>query len=496
MKAAAARPPALPVVAIAIALAAGGCTVGPTYERPALAVPADWRTPTTVSATAADGAWWTSFGDPAIDALVAEALASSPDIAIAAARVDEYLGRYGQTRAAQFPAVGLEPGSTQVSRQRASRLAAGIPDGVDAESSLYAAALSASWELDLWGRLRRSTDAARADLLGQEEARRGVVVSLVAQVVSGYVALRDLDRQLEITQATLASRAESLRIFDLRFRGGVISALQLAQARAEFQAAAAAVPPLRTRIAQQENLLARLAGRNPGPIARGKPLTALAPPPIPAGLPSALLARRPDLRRAEQDLIAANARIGAARALYYPRISLTAALGVASPQLSDLVSGPARLWNVAGALAQPIFDAGRIAGQVAQAEAQQAQLVAAYRKAVQAAFADVDDALSATARIRDELGALTEQIDALKTAARLARLRFDNGYTDFIEVLDAERSLFQAELAQSNRQGAALASVVDVYKSRGGGWIDVADAKTPAAGARPPAERADALPVR
>jgi multidrug efflux system outer membrane protein len=482
------------VAALAALLAASACTLGPDYARPPVAVPLAWRDPVQDS-VAPDTAWWLSYGDPVLAQLVAEALRENRDIRIAATRVDEYLGRYGQTRAAQFPTVGVQGDSTLAGRQRSSRITSGIPDGVSAESAMYLAAVSASWELDLWGRLRRGTEAARADLLATEEARRGVVLSLVGQVVAGYLDLRTLDRRLAVARDTLVSRTESLRIFDLRFRGGVISELELSQSRSEYAQTLSSIPTLEAQIAQRENALCLLLGRNPGPIPRGRALDELAVPPIPAGLPSDLLLRRPDLRQAEQALVAANARIGAAQALYFPRITLTGLFGGASTELGDLFTGPARTWSYAATLAVPIFNAGAISGQVAQANAQQQGALLSYQQAIQSAFADVDSALTTSFKAREEVSALAQQVDALRRYARLARLRYDNGYTSYIEVLDSERSLFTAELNYASSQGAALSAVVDVYKAMGGGWIDVADRGTPIGNAAPVAERARQQPL-
>jgi multidrug efflux system outer membrane protein len=279
---------------------------------------------------------------------------------------------------------------------------------------------SASWELDLWGRIRRATEAARADLLANREARRGVVLSLVAEVARGYVQLLNLDAQIDITRRTLEVRAESVKVFRQRFAGGVISEVELSQVLAEYEAAAARLPDLEQAQAQQENALSFLLGGNPGPIARGRSLGTLMLPPVPGGLPASLLERRPDLRKSEQDLIAANARIGAARARYFPTVSLTGSLGSSSAALSDLFSGPASVWSFGAGMTGPIFDAGLIGSNVRQAEAQRTQLLSSYEKAVQQAFREVNDALVATAKTRERLQAQA-RADVVNALASLYR---------------------------------------------------------------------------
>jgi multidrug efflux system outer membrane protein len=351
-----------------------------------------------------------------------------------------------------------------------------VPGSVTTEYSTYQAGLTASWEIDLWGKVRRRTEAARADVWANEEARRGIVLSVAANAAAGYVALRDLDRRLQIAHETERSRFDSLELFRKRFAGGVISQLELAQVTSEYEAAVAAIPNYEAQIARQETALSLLLGRNPGAIARGKAIDELTPIPIPAGLPSELLDRRPDVREAEQQLISANAQIGAAKALYFPSISLTGAFGAVSTALGDLFTGPARTWSFAAGLTAPIFNAGAIAGQVQQAEAGQRLALANYDKTVQAAFGDVEDALIVTQKSREILAAQQRQVTALADYRRLARLRYDNGYTSYIEVLDAERSLFEAQIAYTQQQDVVLTSLIGIYKAMGGGWVDAAAA--------------------
>jgi len=308
---------------------------------------------------------------------------------------------------------------------------------------------------------------------------------VAAATAGGYIALRDLDQQLEIARETARSRGDSLELFQKRFAGGVVSQLELSQATSEFESALSTIPVIETDIALQEQALSLLLGRNPGRIPRGKTIDQLKPIVIPAGLPSELLERRPDIRQAEQQLISANAQIGAAKALYFPSISLTGVFGAASTALGDLFTGPARTWSFAAGLTAPIFNAGSIAGQVQQAEAGQRLALANYGKTVQAAFGDVDNALITAEKARATQAALQRTVAALADYARLARLRYDNGYTSYIEVLDAERSLFEAQLSYVHSQDTALAAQIAIYKAMGGGWIDAADRLTPVGSAVP-----------
>jgi multidrug efflux system outer membrane protein len=351
--------------------------------------------------------------------------------------------------------------------------------GLNNPQTTYSAGLDASWEIDLWGRIRRLSDAGLADLLATEEARRGVVLTLVSTVATGYISLRDLDKQLAISQRTANSRGEALKLFELRFQGGVVSQIEVAQIRSEYEAAAAAIPAAERAIAQTENALSVLLGRNPGPIVRGRSVDDFKLPTVPAGLPSQLLERRPDIRQAEQNLIASNARIGAARALYYPTISLTGLFGVASGDLDNLFTSSARVWTFAGSVAGPIFTGGQVSGTVAQAEAQERQLLSAYERTIQGAFREVDDALVDHSKSRQRLAAQSRQVDALRDYSRLARLRYDNGYTSYLEVLDAERSLFNAELSYTQTQADVFNALVNIYKAMGGGWVEVADRLAP-----------------
>ncbi len=451
-----------------------GCTVGPDYVRPQVDSPEQWRVDYAAAAGVANTRWWEQFDDPILDQLIDTALRENKDVRIAAARIVEFAARVDITRSGFYPQVGY---NGQGSRNRASREDfGGVPKGIDRNYNDYSATLSAGWEIDLWGRIRRAAEATRAELLAQDENRRSVILSLVSAVANTYITLRQFDRQLEVSRDTLATRAESLRLFELKLKGGVVSDLELAQVRVEYEQAAAAIPPIERNIALTENALSILLGHNPGTIPRGKSIDQLMQPPIPAGVPSSLLVRRPDIRAAEQNLVAANARIGVARAQYFPTISLTGLFGYVSDELDNLLQNSANVWSLGGTVLGPIFTGGAVSGQVRASEAVQRQALVGYLQTVQSAFREVDDALISVQKSREQLVAEDRRVQTLSDYARLARLRFDEGYSSYIEVLDAQRSLFDAELQYVSVQADVYASLVNTYKAMGGGWIIQAQA--------------------
>ena len=462
---------ALPLVLAAAGLLAcglvSGCMVGPDYVRPTIDVPERFRFADSETRELANALWWEQFEDPALDELIGIALAENFDVRIAAARVEEFYGALGVMRSGLFPQAGAE---AVVGRER-------VPPNSPSDSMRVDA--FAAWEIDIFGRLRRLTEASRADLLASEEGRRFAVLSLTSAVASTYITLRTLDAQLEIARRTLTSREGALRIFEARHRRGAISEIELSQARSEYATALATIPPLEQQQAQVENALSVILGRNPGPIPRGRTVEEMTLPAVPEGLPSEILERRPDLRQAELNLVAANARIGAAKALYFPSISLTGLFGSASNSFDDLFSGPAELWSYAGAVTGPIFTGGGIAGQVRIAEARQQQALFAYQRAIRVAFQEVEDALIAGQKSREGLAAQELRVDALRTYARLAHLRFDNGYSGYIEVLDAERGLFAAELDYTRVKSDTYFALIDLYKTMGGGWVVEASGMAP-----------------
>lgn len=478
--------------AVTAALVLAGCTVGPDYVRPAIDAPAAFLYAPKDAAATVNIRWWQQFGDPVLDALIAEALAHNQSVKVAAGNVEQAAGVLTQTRSAAFPQVGY---NASAGRARSSEpnvgpeLAARIPN----PQSAYQALLSASWEIDLWGRIRRLSESARANLLATDEARKGVILSLVAGVASNYLTLRGLDQELVVAQQTLAAYGESLRLFELQFQYGQISQMNVAQVRSQYETAAAQIPQIELQIAQTELALCVLLGRDPGPIARGKSIYDLALPAVPAGVPSELLTRRPDLVQAENQLIAANAQIGAARALYFPTISLTAGGGSASAALADLFTGPARVWSYAGALVGPIFTFGAVSGQVAQAEGAREAMLANYRYAIQSAFSEVDTALVTSQKVQAQLAAQERLVAALKDYARLAHLQYDGGYTSYTTVLQAEQQLFPAELNLAAVRAATFSSSVAIYKAMGGGWV-VDAAQMTGDTAPPPATRDRGVP--
>jgi len=333
--------------------------------------------------------------------------------------------------------------------------------------------------VDLFGRVRRLSEAAQAQVYGSEQAQRGVVLTVVAGVATSYVTLRAFDQQLEIAQGTAANFGETVRIFRLRYKHGIVSQSEVAQIESQYQQALAAIPAIGQQIAAQENLISILLGRNPGPIARGKSIDQLAAPLIPADLPSALLQRRPDILQAEQNLVAANANIGAARAQYYPSLSLTGALGSASTAFGNFLSGPASVWLLAAGLTGPIFTFGAIEGQVRSAEGQKDAAVNFYQQVIFGAFRETNDALVGSRNKLEEAELQAQRVVALREFARLARLRFDNGIASYVEVLVADNELFAAELASVGTLADRYRQLINVYQAMGGGWVDIADSLTP-----------------
>ncbi|KAB7686544.1 efflux transporter outer membrane subunit [Plesiomonas shigelloides] len=442
-----------------------GCITPFTYEKPKVSTPAEWRVPYSQASKQVQMRWWEQFNDPVLTRLIQTALQQNLDLVIATQRIEEAAGKLIETRSDLYPQLGYGAGA---SRQRR----------LGDYTSTYQVGLTASWQLDLFGQLRAATEASKAQMLSAEEQRQAVLLTLVTQVANNYIQLLSLDQQLHIARSTAAAQQESLQIFRLQFKAGVISQLQLNQAESQYYQAQSEVPRLQDSIAQQENALSVLLGVNPQAIPRGQTLDGLSLPAIPADLPSKLLQQRPDIRVAEQNLVAAQANLAAARLAYFPTISLTGVLGSLSLALTDLLTGPAALWSLGAELAGPIFTAGSIEGQIQQASAQQQQLLAEYQKAIQNAFADANNALSAVVKIKEQQDTLQQQVDSLRSYARLARLSYDSGNTPYLEVLDAEQTLFTTELNQVQVQGQAIQSIVNVYAAMGGGWVTQADSMT------------------
>lgn len=455
------------ITAACCAALLGGCVQGGDYAKPTVEVPGKYRfaEPRPATLETQQGAWWDGFGDPKLDALVSEALANNHDLRIATARVDEFAAILVGTQSQGLPQVGYG-----LSGQRARASEEKIPAIINPRSTTISAVLSASWEIDLWGRIRRETEAARANLLASEEARRGVTLTLISSVIASYVTLLDLDEQLRVAEATVAGRQKSVDLFQTRLKGKWISEFEMSQVQAEYESVASQVPPLKQAIAVQEHALSVLLGRNPGPIERTRTLDSLRSPVVPAGLPSDLLIRRPDILQAEQQLIASNALIGAARALFFPRITLTGLFGFASGSLGNLFSGPANTWSFTGDVSGPIYTGGGVTAAVDQAEARRDQSLANYEAVIQNAFRDVEDSL-ANIRHSAELRDISERrVATLQHGVQLANERYENGYSDYLEVLDTERNLFSAELQLASARGDYQRSLVNLYRALGGDW--------------------------
>jgi multidrug efflux system outer membrane protein len=456
-----------------------GCVQGPDYQQPAVEVPSAYRfdsSPVAQDAMTASQAWWIGFRDPNLDALVSEALANNLDLRIASARVDEFAAILAGTRSQGFPQVGY---GLSGNRARASEQK--IPAIIDPLSTTFSTVLSASWEIDLWGRIRRETEAARANLLASEEARRGVTLTLISSVILSYVTLLDLDEQLRVTEATVAGRSLNVGVFEKRLAKGWISEFEMSQVRGEYEAAVAQLPGYRQAIATQEHALSVLLGRNPGPIERTATLTSLHAPLVPAGLPSDLLIRRPDVLQAEQQLVASNALIGAARALFFPRISLTGLLGFASPSLGRLFTGDAHTWSFTGDVAGPIYTGGGLTAAVDQATARRDQSLANYEKVIQNAFRDVEDSLADVRHSAELRDTVQRRVITLQRGVELATKRYENGYSDYLEVLDTERSLFSAQLQLAAANGDHQRALVNLYRALGGDWTAIPPIGSPTA---------------
>ena len=459
-----------PMAAAAFAIVLAGCAQAPTYQRPAVELPAEWRA--SAPAFATDGRWWRIYGDAQLERLVDEAFARNTDLAEAIARVDEARALVGEAEAALLPTVdgNLRRDRTGFSERQAFP----IPPGVPRDRNNTRVTVNVSWEPDLWGRLRAGKSAAQADAAASEAARDGVRLALAAQVAKSWYALRALDEQVALTKRTLALRESSLALQRKRADAGLVSNFDYRQLEAEAAAARAELPGLERDREAEAAALAVLVGRTPkaifeGTIERPDPAPAApVPATLPAGLPSELLLRRPDLVEAEQRLIAANARIAVARTEMFPSIPLTGFLGSESAALSNLFSGPAMIWQLAAAITQPIFAGGRLEARVQGAEARERQLVARYQGAIQNAFREVRVALAVQSRARETYDALAERSRALAETVRLARLRYDNGVASQLDMIDAERGLLAAELGRIDALRAQRAAVADLFRALGG----------------------------
>jgi len=453
-----------------------GCTVGPNYRRPSLQSPATFRAPTPLppdeASSLADLKWWEVFKDEKLQELEKTALAQNYDLRDAMARVDAARANLGVVRSQQYPnfAAGAELTTTRTSRNGALPLPKAL---TPSQNRTYGSATLEllSFEVDIWGRLRRATEAARAELLGADETRKAVITTLVADVATAYFNLRELDSELDISRRTLATRQASLDLIRNRQRGGVATLIDLRQGEQLVYTASESIPSIQLEIEQTENAVSLLLGKNPGEVARGKSLTEQdLPPNVPPGLPSALLERRPDIRAAEQNLAAANAQIGVAKAAYFPQISLSGFLGGQSNQLSSLFSGRSGVWSFTPQVTQPIFTAGRLKSNARLAEALRQSALVEYEKAIQTAFTEVSNALIAHQRLRESRVQQELLVAALQDRTRLAYVRYRGGVDTLLNALDADRDQFEAELNLAQIRRSELLSVVQLYKALGGGW--------------------------
>jgi multidrug efflux system outer membrane protein len=450
----------------ALALLAAGCTVGPNFTRPDVDLPADLGV--AQSPVPAPERWWALFNDPVLERLVDEALAANRDLRAAAQRVEQARAQLRIAHASELPSAGIDASRA---RSRASALGAfPLPDNF-LETNDNRLVLRFSWELDFWGKYRRATEAARAEILASEAGRDAVRASLIGDVVRGYFALQALDRRVETVARTLETRSQSLGLQQLRLDAGVVSELEYRQVESDLRTTQALVPVIRQARVQQEGALALLFGRSPrevyaGRVERGAGAIQAAVE-VPAGLPSDVLLRRPDIREAEARLHAANARIGVARAAYFPSISLTGYYGGESQSLGDLFTGPARTWSLAGGLLQPLFAAGQIKGGVDLARARTREAAELYQKSVANAFREVRDAIAAQTNLREAYAAQQEREKSLSRTLELARLRYDNGAVSLFEVLDTERQLLLARLDAIDAERERRAAIVDLYLALG-----------------------------
>lgn len=448
-----------------VTLVLAACAMGPDYERPEVPVPEGYQTETIPGASFANLDWWELFDDPVLISLIETALINNKELAIALARIEEARAALGFVRADLYPNLDGTAGAGRGN----TATGIGVPGQIN-ESFVLAAELN--YEIDLWGKLRRSNEAARGELLATVEARNAVTITLIADVASVYLLLLDLDDRVSIAERTMVTRQDSLDIIEARFDKGIVPLIDVNQAEIELADAVAELAALERQRDQSENLLGVLLGQNPGPIVRSDIETpdALQIPEVPVGLPSELLERRPDVRQASHQLAAQTARIGVAEAQRFPSLSLTGSLGLASTDLDDFISSDNKVWGISANLLGPIFDAGRGKSRVEAERARTEQLLNGYQLTVLQAFQEVEDSLIDIHTYRREADAREQQVTSAQSATRLSRARYDGGVTSYLEVLESERSLFRAELLASSTRREQIVSIISLYKALGGGW--------------------------
>jgi multidrug efflux system outer membrane protein len=475
-------PRPLPAAAALCAALATGCAVGPNYHRPQVPTPPNHRglEGPAGAESLADVPWWQVFDDPALQGLLREAIANNYDLRTASARVMEARAQAGVAKSFLFPQVGASVGYTGTQVSRKSDPPQAGPD--DKTFQNWNLGFTLSWELDLFGRIRREKESAFAVYLSTEQGRRGVLITLVGDVASTYFQLRELDLELEIARHTLALNQETVDFYGKRLRGGVSNRLELDQAEANRALTAATIPDIQRQIALTENALSILLGRLPGPIERGAVLgDQHTPPSVPAGIPATLLERRPDVAQAEDLLVASNADVGAAKALFFPTINLTGLVGGASHDLSNIVKADSTVWSLGAGLFQPIFQGGRIKHNYEAAQARFDQALAQYQKAALSGYREVADSLVTIDRLKEIRDEQEKGVVALRDASQLARARYDQGLANYLEILIADQSLFQQELQVARTRGAQLVALAQLYRALGGGWQPEAAAGTPPA---------------
>jgi multidrug efflux system outer membrane protein len=468
-------PPAAPRrrlgrIGLACIVAAGlaGCVLGPDYQRPQVPLPTAWHGDMTNAADVANTAWWQGFGDTHLGALIQEALEANRDLRIAAYRVEEYDSRLEVTSSQDYPQANYAIGGQRIHRSQE------IPElmriGAPVAYNQFNVGVNVSWEIDLWGRVKRANEAARAQLLSTEAARRAVMLSVVSGVATSYVELLGLDQQLMLARQTLKDRHDEVDLLTKKYKGGSATKLSVQKADALVAETEALIPDIERQITVLEDALSVLVGRNPGPIARGS-IEHFTLPPVPQGVPSDVLLRRPDVQAAEQTLVAANANIGLAKTEYFPTISMTGMLGLASDDLRWLGAKTARTGELDRNIVGTIFNAGRVEGDVRQAEAVHKEMLETYLKTVQTALQEVEDSLAFRAKSVERVSAYNRRLKALQDVSRLSRMRFEGGEATYLEVLDADRDVFEAQsqLAQGRRD--EFLALVAVYKAMGGGWM-------------------------
>lgn len=466
------------LTAILLAVVTTGCTLGPAYEPPQVPVPEGWREAPVADESIANIEWWSVYDDPALQQLIRQALAENKDLRVAMERVVEARARYGVSSADLWPQMNAS-GTVGYSDQGGGNLTD--------NDELYSVGADLSWEIDLFGRIRSGNQAAFASYLATEQARRAATLTLVFSVARAYFELCDLDQELEITRQTLESRRSYMNLVKALFEGGVRSEIDYRQAEGEFYGVEISLRDIERRLVAKENELSLLVGRNPGPIPRGRPIGQQQPADtIPAGLPSSLLARRPDVAAAEQQLIAANAQIGVARALMFPRIAITGAWGGTSADIGDVFDSTNVVSSLLANIFQPIFQGGRLKRNVEVSESQQRQALAAYEQAILSAFRETEDSLAAWQKTTEQRSAYDARVAALREVLRLNELAYEGGVVDYLRVLDAQRSLFNAELAAVQNNRDQLVALATLYKALGGGWNpEPAEATEPATAPNP-----------